>query len=63
MIKRCGDDQYVFYADIGYALLDHEGRLRLEISPDGVHLSQQGYAELAPALERELERVLPGDHR
>jgi lysophospholipase L1-like esterase len=60
LIQQCEDRQYIFYAAIGGALLDPEGRLSPEISPDGVHLSPRGYAALATRLDGELDRILPG---
>jgi lysophospholipase L1-like esterase len=60
LIRKCADERHVFYANIGSALLVPAGWLSPEISPDGVHLSQLGYSALAPRLEAELDRILPG---
>ncbi|HEY8871418.1 MAG TPA: GDSL-type esterase/lipase family protein, partial [Stellaceae bacterium] len=51
LIQRCGDNGAVVYADIGGELLDPEGRLTPEISPDRLHFSALGYARLAPKLD------------
>jgi lysophospholipase L1-like esterase len=59
-IQKCQDGKYVFYSNRGSALLDRGDRLLPEISPDGVHLSQRGYAVLTPLLRIELDRVLTG---
>ena len=51
LISRCADRRSVFYADIGGALLDAQGRLTPEVSPDRLHFSEIGYARLAPLLD------------
>jgi lysophospholipase L1-like esterase len=58
LIQNCRDDEHIFYADVGDALLNAEGRLLPTISPDGVHLSQPGYAALTARLDSELGRIL-----
>lgn len=50
LIRDCGDERAVVYADIGGVLLDPEGRLTPEIAPDRLHFSPLGYARLAPRL-------------
>jgi lysophospholipase L1-like esterase len=60
LIENCGDDRTVFYADIGGLLLDAEGRLTPEISPDRLHFSGLGYARLAPKLDALIDRLLRG---
>ena len=59
LIQACGDDQYVYYADVADTLLDRVGRFSRALSPDGVHLSKEGYARLSDRLERELDRFPP----
>jgi lysophospholipase L1-like esterase len=51
LISRCADRRSVFYADIGGTLLDAQGRLTPEVSPDRLHFSEIGYARLAPQLD------------
>jgi lysophospholipase L1-like esterase len=51
LISRCADGRSVFYADIGGVLLDPQGRLAPETSPDRLHFSEIGYARLAPRLD------------
>jgi lysophospholipase L1-like esterase len=60
LIQRCGDNGAVVYADIGGELLDHEGRLTPEISPDRLHFSGLGYARLAPKLDALIDRLIAG---
>jgi len=60
LIKNCGDDRAVFYADIGGVLLDPEGRLTPEIAPDRLHLTALGYARLMPRLDALIDRLLAG---
>ena len=57
LIRTCGDDRAVFYADIGGLLLDPEGRLNLAISPDQLHFSALGYARLMPRLDALIDRL------
>ena len=57
LIQRCGDNGAVVYADIGGELLDTEGRLTPEISPDRLHFSGLGYARLAPKLDALIDRL------
>jgi lysophospholipase L1-like esterase len=58
LIQRCGDNGAVVYADIGGELLDPEGRLSPEISPDRLHFSGPGYARLMPRLDALIDRLL-----
>src|SRR3954451_3424016 len=46
-ISRCADGRFVFYENIGDVLLDPQGRLTAEVSPDRLHFSEIGYARLA----------------
>jgi beta-glucosidase len=50
LIRDCADDNHIFFAEIGGVLLDSGGRLGATISPDYLHLSEQGYALLAKQL-------------
>jgi lysophospholipase L1-like esterase len=58
LIRNCADNQHVFYAEIGDALLAGDGLLSAAISPDRLHFTAQGYALLAARLEPELDRLL-----
>jgi lysophospholipase L1-like esterase len=58
LIKNCGDDRWVFYADIGGVLLDPDGRLSPEISPDRLHFSRAGYERLLPRLDALIDRIV-----
>lgn len=58
MIATCGDNRWVFYADIGGVLLDYRGELSRAISPDLLHFSAAGYARLAPPLDRLIDPLL-----
>lgn len=51
LIRSCGDNGTVIYADIGGVLLDPAGQLVPAISPDRLHFSALGYARLAPKLD------------
>ena len=58
MIRRCGDDRTVIYADIGGAVLDPDGRLSKAISPDLLHFDRAGYERLVPQLDRLIDRAI-----
>jgi lysophospholipase L1-like esterase len=60
LIHNCGDNGAVAYADIGGVLLDPQGRLTREISPDLLHFSPAGYARLMPSLDAQIDRLLAG---
>ena len=58
LIRTCGDNKTVYYADIGGALLDARGDLSHAISPDLLHFTAEGYARIAPLLDRVLDPLL-----
>jgi beta-glucosidase len=59
LIRSCGDDATIVFADIGGVLLDPQGRLTPEIAPDRLHFSRLGYERLAPELDRLIDRLAP----
>jgi lysophospholipase L1-like esterase len=58
LIRRCGDNRAIVYADIGDVLLDPSGQLTREVSPDLLHFSHQGYVRLAPRLDALIGELL-----
>lgn len=64
LIETCGDNKTVFYADIGGVLLDGRGELTHAISHDLLHFTAEGYARIAPVLDRLLDPLLamPAPH-
>ncbi|MBP0444033.1 GDSL family lipase [Roseomonas sp. SSH11] len=50
LVSRCADQRWVFYVDVGNALLDQQGRLSEQIAHDRLHLTAEGYARLSAAL-------------
>lgn len=64
-IAEFDDAERVHYLDIGRAFLDEDGVLSKEIMPDLLHLSEEGYARWAAAMEEKLatlggfEKVTP----
>ena len=58
MIARCADNRFVFYTDVGQALLDRQGRLAEQIAPDRLHLSPEGYSRLSAALEPMIQSLV-----
>ncbi|HYU12757.1 MAG TPA: GDSL-type esterase/lipase family protein [Stellaceae bacterium] len=59
LIATC-DGGAVTYAEIGGMLLEPDGRLLPQISPDRLHLSAQGYARVAPRLDALIDQLLAG---
>lgn len=57
LISGCADRRFVFYADIGGALLDTHGMLTPDVSPDRLHFSAAGYARLAPMLAAMIDNL------
>jgi lysophospholipase L1-like esterase len=58
LIRTCGDERTVIFADLGGVLLDPQGRLSPEISPDRLHFSRKGYERLVPKLDPLIDRLL-----
>ncbi|MBV8492548.1 MAG: hypothetical protein JO162_03625 [Alphaproteobacteria bacterium] len=58
LIATCGDGIRIHYADLGRLLLDADGRLAPGISADHLHFNSQGYARLAPSLDREIDQLV-----
>ena len=57
LIASC-DGGAVTYADIGALLLEPDGRLSPQISPDRLHFRAQGYARIAPRLDALIDQLL-----
>jgi lysophospholipase L1-like esterase len=60
LLRSCGNDASIVYADIGGALLEPNGTLPPEIAPDRLHFSAAGYARLAPQLDGLIDQLLAG---
>jgi lysophospholipase L1-like esterase len=58
MIETCSDGLTIRYADLGRLLVGPNGRLLPEVSLDLVHLNAQGYARIAPELDRAIDALL-----
>ena len=58
LIEQCADGKHIHFVDLAGALLDSSGVLSAGISPDGVHLSQQGYDLLGRRLALVLHGIL-----
>jgi lysophospholipase L1-like esterase len=57
LIQTCADNM-IAYADIGGVLLDANGALSKNISPDYLHFNEAGYARLAPKLDPLIDRLV-----
>ena len=60
LIRACGDNDMVVYADIGGVLLKPDGTLTREISPDLLHFSPAGYERLMPRLDALIDNLVAG---
>ena len=58
LISACADGAQIRYADLGRMLVEADGRLSPQISPDRVHFSAEGYARVAPSLDRLIDQLL-----
>jgi lysophospholipase L1-like esterase len=58
LISTCEGAARIRYADLGGLLLEPDGRLSPQISPDRLHFSAQGYARLLPSLDRLIDQLL-----
>jgi beta-glucosidase len=58
MIAKLADNKMVFYLDIGPKFLDKDGKLPLDVMPDGLHLSAKGYAIWAEAMEPTVTKLM-----
>jgi lysophospholipase L1-like esterase len=58
LIASCGGGARIRYEDLGRLLLEPDGRLSQQISPDRLHFSAQGYARLIPSLDRLIDQLL-----
>jgi lysophospholipase L1-like esterase len=58
LIAHCADDQTILYADIGGALLEPDGVLSKQVSPDLLHFSAAGYERLVPKLDPLIDSLL-----
>jgi beta-glucosidase len=58
LLAAMADQKQIFYADIGAAFLDQDGRLPASIMPDFLHPNADGYAIWAARLEPVLKPLL-----
>jgi lysophospholipase L1-like esterase len=58
LIATCGDNGTVVYADIGGALLEPNGTLRQNVSPDLLHFTGAGYQRIVPQLDPLIDRLV-----
>jgi len=58
LIASCADGEQIRFADLGRLLLEPDGHLSREISPDLVHFSARGYARIAPTLAELIDQLL-----
>ncbi len=56
-LERAARTWPVTFIDVGHALLEPDGRLSRRVSPDGVHLSQEGYARWHAAMRPMLSKA------
>ena len=56
-VATCADNRSVIYGDIGKVLLDADGRFAAAMSPDHLHPTTAGYAQLAPSLDALIDKL------
>jgi lysophospholipase L1-like esterase len=57
-LARLDDGESIFYIDIRSQLMESDGSISMEIMPDLLHLSEQGYRIWAQAMEPKIEELL-----
>lgn len=60
LIARCADGQAIVYADIGGVLLEPDGVLNRQVSPDLLHFGAVGYERLVPKLDPLIDKLAGG---
>ena len=58
IIKKSADGRKVVYLDLGPKLLDKDGRLTGDVSPDSLHLSEKGYQIWAETMQPLLKKMM-----
>jgi lysophospholipase L1-like esterase len=58
LIPSCADRQAIVYADIGGVLLDRNGVLSKQLSPDLLHFTGAGYERLVPKLNPLIDQLV-----
>jgi len=58
LIEKFADAQNIVFLDISCALTEADGTLSHEVMPDYLHLSEQGYARWARAMQPQLDKLL-----
>ncbi|HEY9784718.1 MAG TPA: GDSL-type esterase/lipase family protein, partial [Candidatus Obscuribacterales bacterium] len=57
-LVKIADEQSVFFLDIGQAFIDRDGFIPKTLMPDGVHLSEEGYAIWAENMRSQLQSLM-----
>jgi lysophospholipase L1-like esterase len=57
-ISRLGDDEKVYYLDIGAKFLNSEGNIPADVMSDGLHPSSKGYESWAEAVAPTLSKLM-----
>jgi beta-glucosidase len=58
IVSRLADGERVFYLDLGEDFLEEDGTLTVEIMPDFLHLSEEGYAIWAETIESHIAMLM-----
>lgn len=58
VIRRLADDRDVFWIDFGHLFVDDQGSIPRDLMPDFLHLTANGYAIWAEAIEDRLSSIL-----
>ena len=58
IVKKLADNKTIGYLDIGPQLLDKDGKLSGDVSPDSLHLSEKGYQIWAETMDPMLCKMM-----
>ncbi len=58
VISKLADGKSVWYLDLGPKLLDKDGKLPGDVSPDSLHLSEKGYQVWAETMDPLLKKMM-----
>jgi lysophospholipase L1-like esterase len=57
-LAKLADGKMIHYVDIGSKLIENDGSISKRVMPDYLHLSEEGYAIWAEAIEPKLKEML-----
>jgi lysophospholipase L1-like esterase len=58
LLAKLADNKAVFFKDIGSVFLEPDGKLSKDVTPDFLHLNEEGYRRWADAVVPEIKKLL-----